>query len=116
MDTKLLIQTAVVDFLVTGILIGVLIYYIQHEIKKPFDEHMEEFKANLQRLNFEQQTKFVRNHEKMVETLETIYKSFSDFSTSTSKLLIESLDLLNPNNDSLKLSEYIFFNLAIQIQ
>lgn len=124
MDTvSVIVISALVNLLMTGLVGGVIIYRFQKDIDTSYNKQMEEFKINLQKISFEQQTKFVRNHEKMVETLETTYQRFSDYRLEINRLLLnkltslasgEELNLDNELRDSFtkadKLYEYFVHN------
>jgi len=65
MDTlSIIILTAVINAFVTAAIGGIVLYRIQKKIDNSYFEH---------------QTKFVRNHQKQVETLETLYQKFLIF-------------------------------------
>jgi len=73
MDTiSIIILTAVINAFVTGAIGGIIIYRIQKKIDNTY---------------FQQQTKFVRNHEKTAEALDNIYKKYTDFEGSFSKVI-----------------------------
>jgi len=78
MDTiSLIIVTAFLNAIITGIIANLIFYRYQKKIEDTFARSMLEY-----------QTKFVRNHEKTVETLDTVYKKFAEFESSFSKILL----------------------------
>jgi hypothetical protein len=81
MNTQTLLTTliypALVQIVVTFIVGGLVIYFIQKKIDKANAQQLEKFKADLQLANFEQQAKFTSSHAKTVETLQTLYKKLA---------------------------------------
>ncbi len=71
---SIIILTAVINALVTGIIAGIAIYRIQKKIDHSY---------------FQQQTRFVKSFEKMSETLETIYKKFTEFKLGLVRYLFD---------------------------
>ncbi len=79
MDTT---TTLVLTILANAIVTGIIVYVFQKRIENSFARSMEEFKAEIQLSVFEQQIKFTRNYEKMVDTLETLCRHYGDFAES----------------------------------
>lgn len=79
------IETIILTVLANAIVTGIIVYLIQKKIESSFAKKMEEFRANLQYSNFEQQTKFVRSHEKRVATLESLHEKYLVFVECTLK-------------------------------
>lgn len=59
-----------------------------------FYRYQKKIETSFAKSLFEHQTKFVRNHEKMVETLETVYQEFSDYRLEINRLLFNKLSFL----------------------
>ena len=95
MDTIAAIINSLPEPLATAILTatftGLVIFFLQKRVENSFAKKLEEFKANLQLSNFEQQTKFVKLHEKKVEVLETLYRMFLPIPTEYNNYTIEEL-------------------------
>jgi DNA-binding transcriptional regulator/RsmH inhibitor MraZ len=75
-----IIVTAFLTITINSIVSILVFSRYQKSIELSFAKQLEEFKANLQYTNFEQQTKFVRSHQKRVETLDTLCHQFGEFS------------------------------------
>ena len=88
--TEVILLTALVNIIITGLISGVVIYRIQRKIDSSFAEKIEKMRSNLQLSNFEQQTKFARNHEKAVEVLETLLQKFIDFKMGFNHMVLAS--------------------------
>ena len=79
MDTiATIVVTAFINIIITGIVSNLIFLRYQKKIENTFAKSMLEY-----------QTKFVRNHEKMVETLETIYQEYSEFRLETTNFLYD---------------------------
>ena len=77
--TEIILLTALVNVIITGLISGIAVYRIQRKIDDKF-----------QRSAFEYQTKFTINHAKTVETLQTLYKRLSDYDESFADLISRS--------------------------
>jgi len=73
-----IILTAFITSVITGIVSNFVFLRYQKRVEISFAEQLEEFRTKLQLSNFEKQTKFVRNHEKAVATLENLFKKYAD--------------------------------------
>jgi len=82
--TEIILLTALVNIIITGLISGIAVYRIQRKIDDGF-----------QRSAFEHQTKFAINHAKTVETLQTLYKKLSDYYESFDYLIHRSADYCN---------------------
>jgi hypothetical protein len=65
-------------------------YFLLNNQAKRHKKSMEEFKASLQFLNFEQQTKFAEMYPKRVEALENLYHKYGNFCHALSVWEIKS--------------------------
>lgn len=86
--TEIILLTALVNIIVTGLIGGVVVYRIQKKIDDGF-----------QRSAFEHQTKFAINHAKTVETLQTLYKKLSDYNEDFRYLIDRSSRYYNSKSD-----------------
>jgi len=103
----LTILTVVANAIVTGI----IVYLIQKKIESSFAKQMEEFKASLQYSNFEQQTKFVKSHEKRTEIIVTLHQKFSLFARAC-ETMIHARDIKQQALVMEKLSDFWRYFLA----
>lgn len=81
---SIIVLTAVINALVTGVIAGIIIYRIQKKI-----DHS----------HFQQQTKFVKSYEKMTETLEAIYKKFTEFKLGLVRYLFDVISACESSNE-----------------
>jgi len=80
-----IILTALVNFMVTGLIGGLLLYRIQKRIDISFAEKLEQFKASLQKSSVEHQIKFSITYPKTLEILETYRKKLVHYSNVLEK-------------------------------
>lgn len=81
-NIALIIVTAFINLAVSNF----IFYRYQKKIEDSFARSMLEY-----------QTKFIRNHEKMVETLEVIYQKFSELRLETNRYIMNKI--LSSEND-----------------
>jgi hypothetical protein len=74
--SEAILLSALINIIIAGLISGIAIYRIQKKIDASYQKQMEEFKASLDRLNFEYQVKFSRKVPKTLEVLENIYQKF----------------------------------------
>src|SRR6266540_2226555 len=77
--TEIILLTALVNIIITGLISGVAVYRIQRKIDSSFASKLEKFRAGLQYSNFEQQTKFAATYPKRVEALQALYEKYRTF-------------------------------------
>jgi len=89
MDTvAVIVISALVNLLVTGLVGGIIIYRFQKEMDATYTKQMEEFKSSLQNISFEQQVKFEKLYPKRVGTLEVLCKKYDIFSDALTGLIM----------------------------
>lgn len=95
-DLPLIVLTALVNFLITGLVGGVIVDRFKKDMDDKYNRQMEEFKTNLQNLSFEYQTKFVRNHQREVEALENLCRKYNNFVVATKSDLHKLSSIYSP--------------------
>jgi hypothetical protein len=89
MDTlAIIIVTAFLNIMISSIVTNLIFYRKQKDIELSFAKKLDEFKANLQKSLLEHQTKFVRNHQKRIEALESLHSKYILFEQHFYKALI----------------------------
>lgn len=84
MDTiSLIIITAFATTIINGIVSNFIFLRYQKKIEESFVKSKLEF-----------ETKFIRNHEKLVQTLETIYQKYSEFRLEATRCLLDIISSL----------------------
>lgn len=89
MDTiATIIVTAFINVIITGVVSNFIFLRYQKKIESTFAKSM-----------FEYQTKYVRNHEKMVETLETVYQRYSELRIELNNLMYDKITPIKLGED-----------------
>jgi len=79
MDIATIVLEVVLTVVLTAICTGIIVFRYQKGVEQQLFLIRKEIDERFDKAMLEYQTKFVRNHEKTAETIETLYRMYSDF-------------------------------------